>query len=142
MAERSRRKQRRSDSRDRGDRNRGGRGKNGEGGDHHLRRGGDNGGGGGGGASGAGVAGDVAEEETLAQQPGQLAAALTEGRGIEREDVQRRQPPSARLRPRARNTARWPWWQARRVKSHGRRGIWACGFYPPVASADDTLGRG
>ena len=115
MAERNRGKQRRSDSRDCGDRNRGGGGKNGGGGDHHHRREGDSGGGGGGVASGAGVAEGAAEGETLVQQPGKLAAPLAEakeGKGIAREGVRRgtaRQAPPARLRPRARTTARWPW---------------------------------
>ena len=44
-----------------------------------------------------------------------VATALveaTEGGGTARENVQRgtaRQPPPARLRPRERTTARWPW---------------------------------
>ena len=98
----------RSDSRDRGDRNGGGGVKNGGGGDHHHRHGGDS-------ASGAGVPEGAAEVATLVQQPGQLAADLaeaTEGGEMAREGVQRgtaRQPPPARLRPRARTTARWPW---------------------------------
>ena len=124
MAERNRGKQRRSDSRDRRDRNRGGGGKNGGGGDHHHRLGGDSGGAGGGGASGAGVAEGAAEGATLVQQSGQLAAAMaeaTEGGGMAREDVQHEtacQSPPARLLPRARATARWPWSRARGVKSH------------------------
>ena len=112
LAERNRGKQRRSDTRDRGDRNHGGGGKNGDGGDHHHRRGSDSDGGDGEVASGAGIAEGAAEGATLVQQPGQFVVALaeaTEGGGMAREDVQRwtaRQPPPARLRPRARTTAR------------------------------------
>ena len=117
LAERNRGKQLRSDSRDREDRTRegggfGGGGKNGGGGDHHHRRGGDSGDGGGGGAFGAGVAQGAAEGATLSATTGAVAAALAEvkeGGGTAREDVQRgtaRQPPPARLRPRARTTAR------------------------------------
>ena len=61
-----------------------------------------------------------------------------------REDVQRgtaRQPPPACLRLRVRTTARWPWLQARGVESYGRRSIWAWGFHPSVAYADDALRR-
>ena len=85
-----------------------GGGKNGGGGDHHHRCGGDR-------APGAGVPEGAAEGATLVQQPGQLAAALaevTEGGRMARDDVQHgtaRQPPPARLRPRARTTARWSW---------------------------------
>ena len=108
LAERNQGKKRRSDSRNREDRNHRGGGKNGEGGDHHHRRGGNS-------ASDAGVPEGAAEGATLVQQPGQFAAAraeATDGGGMARKDVQRgtaRQPSPARLRPRARTTARWSW---------------------------------
>ena len=120
LAERNRGKQRRCDSRNRGD----------------LTRGGGGFGGGGkmvgvattttaAGVTAAVEAGEArrvlvvaqgaADGATLVATTGAVAAALaevTEGGGGAREDVQRgtaRQPPPARLRPRARTTARWPW---------------------------------
>ena len=61
------------------------------------------------------VAQRTAKGTTLVATTGAVTAAMaetTEGGGTAREDVQRgtdRQPPPARVRPRARTTARWPW---------------------------------
>ena len=62
------------------------------------------------------VAQCAAEGASLVAAFGAVAEALaeaTEGGGMAREDVQRgtaRQPPPARLRPRARASARLPWY--------------------------------
>ena len=106
LAEHTRRKQRRSDTRDRGDRTRG---------DGGFGGGDKNGGGGsgGGGEGGASVAGDG-----LGRRRGgnfgrnYRGIGRSSGGGTEREDVKSataHQSSPARLRPRARTTARWRW---------------------------------
>ena len=89
LTERTREKQRRSDSRDRGDRTRGDGGsgggeKNCGGGDYHHRRGGGSGGGGEGGASGAGGgSGRHRGRKLWSQQPGQWLQHWRRQRGAE-----------------------------------------------------------
>ena len=110
LAERTQGKERRGDTRDRGDHIRGGGGSGGD--DHHPRRGGGSGVAGEGSASGAGGGSGRRRGVTLAATTGAVAAALTEatnGGGTVREDVQRETARPARIRPRARTTARWPW---------------------------------
>ena len=106
LAEHTRGKQRRSDTRDRGDRTRGGGGFGG--GDKNG--GGGSGGGGEGGASGAG--GGLGRRRGGNIGRNYRGSGRSSGGGTGREDVQSgtaHQSSPARLRPRARTTARWRW---------------------------------